>query len=83
MLRGPNAGEEEASAERVLERVAEALRENPVVLPNGEEARLTVSAGVCRWKAGDDGRKLVSKADEALYGAKAQGGASFVVDHAD
>ena len=77
------AGEEEASAERVLERVAEALRENPVVLPNGEEARLTFSAGVCRWKAGDDGRKLVSKADEALYGAKAQGGASFVVDHAD
>jgi diguanylate cyclase (GGDEF)-like protein len=34
------------SVERILERVAKELRENPVVLPNGEEALLTFSGGV-------------------------------------
>ena len=73
--------EEELSVERVLERVAEDLRENPVVLPNGEEALLTFSGGVSRWQLGDDSGKLVSKADEALYRAKAKGGGTVV--HAD
>jgi hypothetical protein len=38
-----NAGEEEPSVERVLGRVAEDLREKPVVLPSGEEVRFTFS----------------------------------------
>ena len=38
------------SVERMLERVAKELRENPVVLPNGEEAFLTFSGGVCQWQ---------------------------------
>ncbi len=69
------------SVEQVLERVAEDLREHPVVLPNGEERFLTFSAGVCRWKRNDDSGGLISKADEALYRAKGKGGDAVV--HAD
>ena len=63
---------------RVLERIAEDLRESPVVLPDGEEMLLTFSAGTCRWKPGDDVRGLVSRADVALYRAKAEGGNTIV-----
>src|SRR5215213_8025783 len=56
---------------QVLERIAEDLREHPVVLPDGEEVRLSFSGGACRWKSGDDVRVLVSRADEVLYRAKA------------
>ena len=66
------------SAEQVLERIAEDLRENPVLLPDGEEARLAFSGGACRWKPGDDLRGLVSRADRALYRAKAEGGNTVV-----
>ena len=76
-----HAEEEGPPAERVLGRVAEVLRENPVVLPNGEEALLTFSGGVGRWRPGDEAGKLLSKADEALYRAKAKGGAT--IEHAD
>jgi diguanylate cyclase (GGDEF)-like protein len=63
---------------RVLERIAEDLRESPVVLPDGEEMLLTFSAGTCRWKPGDDVLGLVSRADVALYRAKAEGGNTIV-----
>jgi diguanylate cyclase len=73
---------EETSAERVLERAAGELREDPPVLPSGEEARLTFSGGVGRWRAGDDAQGLFRKADEALYRAKGAGGNTVVV-HTD
>jgi diguanylate cyclase (GGDEF)-like protein len=73
--------EEGPPAERVLGRVAGVLRENPMVLPNGEEALLTFSGGVGRWRPGDDAGELLSKADEALYRAKAKGGGT--IEHAD
>jgi len=76
-----HAQEEELSTERVLKRVTEELREKPVGLPNGEEALLTFSGGVGRWQPGDDSEKLLSKADDALYRAKAEGGNTVV--HAD
>jgi diguanylate cyclase (GGDEF)-like protein len=76
-----HAEEEGPLAERVLERVAEVLRENPVALPDGEEALLTFSGGVGKWRPGDDAGKLLSKADEALYRAKAKGGDT--IEHAD
>jgi diguanylate cyclase (GGDEF)-like protein len=63
---------------RVLERVAEDLRENPVVLPNGKEAHLTFSAGTCRWRPDDYVRGLVSRAEVALYRAKTEGGNAVV-----
>jgi PleD family two-component response regulator len=56
--------------EHVLERIGVDLRRNPVVLPDGEEARLTFSGGACQWKPGDDVRGLISRADEAVYRAK-------------
>jgi diguanylate cyclase (GGDEF)-like protein len=64
--------------ERVLERIAEDLRENPVVLPESEEIRLVFSGGACRWEPGDNVRDLVARADEALYRAKAEGGNTIV-----
>jgi diguanylate cyclase (GGDEF)-like protein len=70
--------EEVTSVERVLGRVAQDLRENPVVLPGGEEALLNFSGGVCSWRLGDDPGRLLSKADVVLYRAKAEGGASMV-----
>jgi diguanylate cyclase (GGDEF)-like protein len=74
-----HAQEEGPSAERVLERVAEVLREHPVVLPNGEEALLTFSGGVGWWQQPeDDSERLLSKADEALYRAKGEGGNTVV-----
>ena len=63
---------------QVLERIVEDLRESPVVLPDGEETHLTFSGGACRWRPGDDARGLVSRADEALYQAKAEGGDTMV-----
>jgi diguanylate cyclase (GGDEF)-like protein len=72
---------EGSPVERVLERVAEDLRENPVVLPGDEDVLLTFSGGVCRWQQGDDFGKLISKADEGLYRAKVDRGDSVV--HAD
>ena len=68
------ANEEGSSTERVLGRIAGDLRENPVVLPEGEEALLTFSGGVSRWQPGDDLRRLLAKADEGLYRAKDEGG---------
>ena len=73
---------EETSAKRVLERVAGELREDPPVLPSGEEVRLTFSVGVGQWRAGDDVQGLFRKADEALYRAKAAGRNTLIV-HAD
>src|SRR5688572_7844615 len=35
---------------RVLERIVEDLRENPVVLSDGEETHLTFSGGACQWR---------------------------------
>jgi diguanylate cyclase (GGDEF)-like protein len=73
--------EEGTSVERVLGRVAEDLGGEPLVLPDGEEALLTFSGGVCRWRPGDDPGRLLRKADGALYRAKAEGGNTVV--HAD
>jgi PleD family two-component response regulator len=61
-----------------LGRVAEDLSQAPVVLPDGEEALFNFSGGVCRWQPGDDPGSLLSKGDEALYRAKAEGGNTVV-----
>lgn len=70
--------EEGPSIGRALDRIAEDLRKNPVVLAGGEEVTLTFSAGVCRWQPGDQPEELLSKADEAIYRAKARGGNTIV-----
>jgi len=70
---------EGTSVERVLGRVAEDLGGEPLVLSDGEEALLTFSGGVCRWRPGDDPGRLLRKADGALYRAKAEGGNTVVL----
>ncbi len=67
---------EELSGEQALERMAEELRKSPARLPNGEEARLTFSAGVARWggQGDEDVQGLLERADETLYRAKREGG---------
>jgi PleD family two-component response regulator len=72
-----NAHEEQTS-ELALERIAEDLRQSPVALPDGEQARLTFSGGTCRWKPGEDVRALILRADRAVYQAKAEGGNTVV-----
>jgi diguanylate cyclase (GGDEF)-like protein len=77
-----NAGEER-TAQRVLGRLGEDLRKNPLVLPDSCEERLTVrsaspSAGGLPVEAGGDIRGLLSRADDALYRAKAEGGGTVV-----
>jgi diguanylate cyclase (GGDEF)-like protein len=69
-----HAEEEGPAMERVLGRVAEDVGENPVVLPDGNEALLAFSGGVYRWRPTDDAGRLLARADEALYRAKAEGG---------
>jgi PleD family two-component response regulator len=44
----------------------------------GEEPFLTFRGGARRWKPGDDVRGLISRADVALYQAKAEGGNTIV-----
>jgi diguanylate cyclase (GGDEF)-like protein len=75
---GMGNSQEGRPTKRVLERIAKDLRESPVVLPDSEETHLTFSAGTCWWKPGDDVRELVSRADVALYRAKAEGGNTIV-----
>jgi len=65
-------------AKLVLERIAEDLRQNSTLLPDGEKVWLTFSGGACRSMPGDDARSLLLRADETLYRAKAQGGDKVV-----
>ena len=54
-----------------MERTRERTRDS-------ENVRLTFSEGACRWKPEDGIRGLISRADEALYHAKAEGGNTIV-----
>jgi diguanylate cyclase (GGDEF)-like protein len=67
-------GQGASSAEGALERLAEQLREAPLVLPGGQKARLSFSGGVGRWREGEDAEGLFRRADAALYRAKEAGG---------
>jgi diguanylate cyclase (GGDEF)-like protein len=64
--------------ELVPERIAEDLRQDPVVLPDGSRVRLTFSGGMCQWKPRDNVSGLLSRADSGLYKAKARGGNTVV-----
>lgn len=54
-------------AERVRESVA------AIKMVHGQDVQVTVSAGVADLRAGDDGRTLFGRADDALYEAKIRG----------
>ena len=76
----------ERPANLVLNRIATALSEHPVQLPQGDRIRLTFSAGVLRCSSSEHAELAVSGvlalADEALYEAKGEGDEStFVYVH--
>ncbi|GAA4911567.1 diguanylate cyclase (GGDEF)-like protein [Stackebrandtia albiflava] len=70
---------EAAGAERVAQRLWQAVRDTPVAVPSGAgqpERRIpvTVSLGIAVFPDhGDDGAQVLSAADGALYAAKAAG----------
>jgi diguanylate cyclase (GGDEF)-like protein len=66
-------------AKSTLERIANDLAENPVVLPRGEEILLNLSGGATTSPAAEDTvKKVFARADRALYRAKEKGKNGFV-----
>ncbi len=66
-------------AQRTLERIAEEVAENPLVLPGGKKLWVTLSGGASR-STGDSEtvESMVARADQALYQAKEKGKNRFV-----
>lgn len=62
-----------SGSEAILHRIAEDLRRNPARLPQGEEERLTASAGIAWYRDGEGARELFHRADAALLRVKRQG----------
>ena len=64
-------------AERVRESIA------AINLVRGQEVQVTVSAGIADLRAGDDGRSLFGRADDALYEAKIAGRNRCIIAETD
>lgn len=71
-------GADLAMATCAAERCCEAIRERPIE-HQGATVRLTASCGVATILENEDGPKLIKRADEALYQAKARGRDNVVV----
>jgi diguanylate cyclase (GGDEF)-like protein len=61
------------SAISVAGRMRNALNETPLTLPGGVELSLTASFGIAEIEPGQSAEQLLSRADAALYDAKAAG----------
>lgn len=64
---------DEIQARIACERLRGAISGRKIRLASGEEVSLTLSTGVALLSAGDDGDRLVKRADGALYQAKEGG----------
>lgn len=62
-----------AQARLVCERLREAVAERPIRLPSGEELGVTLSTGIALMAGREASDRLISRADSALYDAKADG----------
>lgn len=62
-----------AAARRVVERILQALRDNPLRLPDGRSLGLRASAGLAEVGAEECMADAFARADRALYAAKAAG----------
>lgn len=63
----------ESQAVDVLNRIMEAVRNQPIIQNEGLDFYITISAGIAQWKNGMSGEEWVQLADEALYKAKQKG----------
>jgi diguanylate cyclase (GGDEF)-like protein len=70
-------------AQRVAERLRQALEEQVILSPEGEPLRVTVSLGVAAYPDLGGRAELVAAADEALYRAKRAGKNQVVVTARD
>ncbi|MDG3039802.1 GGDEF domain-containing protein [Roseicyclus marinus] len=62
-----------AEAEHLAERIRLAIRESTITLPGYGEVSITASFGVATHLPGERAQSLLSRADSALYAAKASG----------
>ncbi len=62
-----------ASALLACERLREAVAALPIILPDGETLKVTLSTGIAQLDNGEDRTRLIVRADEALYRAKNNG----------
>jgi diguanylate cyclase len=62
-----------AAAERAAGRILQALRDNPLSLPDGRALSLRASAGMAEVGAAEPMADAVARADQALFAAKAAG----------
>ena len=62
-----------AAAQRAAERILQALRDSPLSLPDGHALSLRASAGMAEVGTAEPMADAVSRADQALFAAKAAG----------
>ncbi|HYW14671.1 MAG TPA: diguanylate cyclase [Allosphingosinicella sp.] len=62
-----------AQARLVCERLGEMVARTPVRLPSGESLSVTLSTGIALMAGKEASDRLISRADAALYDAKAEG----------
>ena len=62
-----------AQARLVCERLRESIAATPIPLPGGAELKVTLSTGIALMAGKEASARLISRADAALYDAKADG----------
>lgn len=62
-----------AQARLVCERLGRAVAQRPIRLPSGEDLKVTLSTGIALMAGREGSDRLISRADSALYDAKAGG----------
>jgi len=60
-------------AQRAVERILQALRDNPLRLPDGQQVALRASAGMAEVGSTEALAEVLSRTDRALYAAKTAG----------
>ncbi|MEX2501256.1 MAG: GGDEF domain-containing protein [Trueperaceae bacterium] len=66
-------GQDRASAARTAERLRATLEAHPMERAVGASVRVTASFGVAWWRAGEQPRDVLRRADMAMYDAKERG----------
>ena len=62
-----------SAAQRAVQRILQAMRDNPLNLPDGKSLELRASAGLAEVDDGEPMTDAIARADDALYAAKAAG----------